>query len=102
MSDTNRRHPLIIYGHHFCPQALALKSALDKYRAEYEWRDVLRGDARFRVELAQLARGYLSVPTVVFPDGTVMVEPWPDSVLDKLNIQRPGLLEQLSSLFRKD
>lgn len=75
---------LIVYGHDHCPQARLLFKALAENRVEHEWRDVLKGEPRFKDELRQLARGYLSVPTVVFPDGSVMVEPWPDEVLKKL------------------
>ena len=92
MDDTNGHNHLIVYGHSFCPQAVILKSLLQEYRIDYEWRDVLRGDARFCTELVKLARGYLSVPTVVFPDGTVLVEPWPDSVLEKLGIPSAWVL----------
>jgi len=58
--------------------------ALAEHHIEHEWRDVRDGEPRFRDELRQLARGYLSVPTVIFPDGTVMVEPRPEDVLGKL------------------
>jgi len=44
-----------------------------------------------------LAHGYLSVPTVIFPDGSVMVELMPNEMLAKLNRgPRPGLLQRLS------
>jgi hypothetical protein len=36
--------------------------------------------------LKALARGYLSVPTLVFPDGSVMIEPSSRSVLLKLGL----------------
>jgi len=75
---------LIVYGHRHCPDAFFLRRALDEDRVAYEWRDVAEGDASFRHELRLLARGYLSVPTVVFPDGKVLVEPSPRSVLSRL------------------
>jgi mycoredoxin len=78
-----RAAPLIIYGHDYCGQCWALKSALDEKGVAYEWRDVLN-EPRHQVRLKELARGYLSVPTVVFEDGTVMVEPWPNKVLARL------------------
>ncbi|MEK7325538.1 MAG: hypothetical protein AAB217_09820 [Chloroflexota bacterium] len=34
------------------------------------------------------------VPTVVFSDGTMMVEPLSDDVLDKLGLHQPSLLER--------
>jgi mycoredoxin len=74
----------IIYGHEFCAQARYLQSYLDRNSVAYEWRDIVDGDPRYRDELRLLARGFLSVPTVVFPDGQVMVEPNPKEVLTRL------------------
>ena len=84
MDPTGGNARLIVYGHNFCGLARMLADALAEHHIEHEWRDVRDGEPRFRDELRQLARGYLSVPTVIFPDGTVMVEPWPEDVLGKL------------------
>jgi mycoredoxin len=72
---------LIVYGHQYCADALYLDYYLDKNGIEYEWRDVMDGEPSFRQELRLLAAGNLSVPTVVFPDGEVLVEPAPKDVL---------------------
>ena len=53
------------------------------------------GDPKWQEELKSIARGYLSVPTVVFGDGTVLVEPWPQEVMNKLGVQEPGFLKRL-------
>ena len=87
---------LIVYGHNVCGLARMLAEALAEYHIDHEWRDIADGEPRFKDELRQLARGHLSVPTVVFPDGTVMVEPLPDEVLSKLSLRQPGLMERLS------
>jgi mycoredoxin len=86
---------LIVYGHDLCGQSQLLKRALHDHHIEHEWRDVLTGDPRFRDELEELARGNLSVPTVIFPDGTVIVEPRPSQVLNHLQAGRPNLVERL-------
>ena len=86
---------LIVYGHHSCGLARMLAEALFEQHIDYEWRDVAEGEPRFKDELRRLARGHLSVPTVIFPDGTVMVEPWPREVLRKLSSHQPGLIEKL-------
>jgi mycoredoxin len=74
---------LIIYGHQYCADALYLDSYLNKNGIDYEWRDVVDGDPQFQQELRLLDRGNLSVPTVVFPDGEVLVEPQPGEALTK-------------------
>ncbi len=83
MAENNQR--LIVYGHDYCLLARVVARTLDKHRIEYEWRDVGPADSRHRDGLRALARGHLSVPTVVFDDGAVMVEPEPDEVLTELN-----------------
>jgi len=95
MDDPRAGERLIVYGHVYCPQASLLADTLHEYRIPHEWRDVIDGDPRYKDELRALARGHLSVPTVIFPDGSVMVEPWPGEVLKRLNRSRPGFLRQL-------
>lgn len=75
---------LVVYGHDFCSLAVWLQQTLDDEGIDYEWRDIRTGDPRFKDELRVLAHGHLSVPTVIFPDGTVIIEPLPDTVLKRL------------------
>ncbi len=89
------RKSLIVYGHDYCWQSLLLKQSLRAYHIEHEWRDVLNGDPQYQADVKKLARGYLSVPTVIFPDGTVMVEPMPNQVLNRLQLHQPNWVEQL-------
>lgn len=86
-TNANESGILIVYGHAFCGQARTLRRALESANLDFEWRDVRQGDPEFQEELRGLANGFLSVPTVVFPDGTVMVEPRTQQVIDKA---RPG------------
>ena len=72
---------LIIYGHKFSENAMDFEVYLDQNGIAYEWRDIVDGNPDFKDELSLLARGNLSVPTVGFPDGEVMVEPNPKEVL---------------------
>ncbi len=81
---------LVVYGHQNCYLSRSLKRELEDQHIDFEWRDVNEGEPRFKDELKALARGNLSVPTVIFADGTVMVEPRPAQVFDKL---RPGPAE---------
>jgi hypothetical protein len=88
---------LIVYGHNDCPQSRLLQSALTKQQIDHEWRDVLEGAPSYQGELRNLAHGNLSVPTAIFPDGTVMIEPWPHTVLRHLILDRPNFLQRLFS-----
>ncbi|MBI5878757.1 MAG: glutaredoxin [Chloroflexi bacterium] len=102
MDNTKPAAQLIVYGHDACPQSRALALALKHHQIAHEWRDVMLGDPRYRVELAKLARGYQSVPTVVFPDGTTLVEPWPGDVLRRLGIRQTGLIERVRNGLRSE
>lgn len=75
---------LIVYGHKYCAGAVYLEGYLNRNGIAFEWRDITEGNPDFKDELRLLARGYLSVPTVVFPDGEVIVEPNPKEVLARL------------------
>lgn len=92
---------LIVYGHEYCPQARILVRVLAKQQIDHEWRDVVRGQPHFKDELKNLANGHLSVPTVIFPDGTVLVEPWPNQVLNQLGLSSPGWLDRLLTKFKR-
>lgn len=96
-NETNQaeERPLIVYGHDYCAQATMLARTLNDHDIEHEWRDIKRGDPAWSEELRALARGNLSVPTVIFPDGSVLVEPWPRDVLKKLGVKKSGFLDRL-------
>lgn len=91
---------LVIYGHNYCLQAQILVAALDKHHVDYEWRDVMQGEPHFQDELKQVANGNLSVPTLIFPDGTIMVEPWSGKVLKKLGLKKESWLDRLIQQWR--
>lgn len=75
---------LIVYGHHHCAEALRMEAFLNQNSIAYEWRDIAEGDPAFKEELRLLANGYLSVPTIILPNGEVLVEPYPREVFSKL------------------
>ncbi len=97
--QNKRRQRLIVYGHEHCAQAIVLAEALQRHQIDHEWRDIIRGPKQYKQKLRRLAGGNLSVPTVVLPDGTVMVEPWPGQVLERLGIQRKGWLQRIKERF---
>lgn len=50
------------------------RGVLDQANVEYEYIDIY-DDQAARERLRQINRGYESVPTLVFPDGEILVEP---------------------------
>jgi glutaredoxin-like protein len=63
-----------VYGTRWCPDCARAKQLLNKHNILFSWIDIEQDDeARAYVE--KISNGYKSVPTIVFPDGSVLVEP---------------------------
>ncbi len=70
-----------LYGTSWCPDTLRSRRFLENHRIPYDWHDVDdEMDARAYVE--GLHRGKCRVPTIIFLDGTILVEP-SDAELEK-------------------
>jgi len=65
---------LKVYGTKWCPDCFRAKHILNKHKIEFIWIDIEKEeDACAYVQ--KVNGGYQSVPTIVFPDGSVLVEP---------------------------
>jgi len=74
---------VIIYGTSWCGDSRRARSLFDRHHIPYEWVDIDRNPAG-RMFVEQTNRGYRSVPTIVFPDGSILVEPGEDELRKKL------------------
>jgi mycoredoxin len=63
-----------VYGTTWCPDCVRAKEVLAKHSVQYDWIDISY-DVEARVYVEKVNRGNRSVPTIVFPDGSVLVEP---------------------------
>lgn len=66
--------PIVVYGTRWCGDCRVAKRVLDARGVPYDWIDV-ESDAEARQLVLRLNGGMQSVPTIVFPDGSIMVEP---------------------------
>lgn len=72
-----------LYGTRWCPDCIRAKRILRKCGTPFE--DVNIDSDPTGAELVMaLNRGYRSVPTIVFPDGSTLTEPKGRELLDKL------------------
>ncbi len=63
-----------LYGAHWCPDCRRSKRFLGEQQISYDWIDIEQDEeARHRVE--ELNNGKRIIPTIVFPDGAILVEP---------------------------
>ena len=76
-----------VYGAPWCPDCKRAKQFLNEQRVSYDWFDIDEDeDARMYVQQAN--NGKQIIPTILFDDGSILVEPTNAELADKLGIQR--------------
>ncbi len=76
---------IVVYGTTWCPDCTSSRRFLDRQQIAYRWIDIDQ-DAAAREHVEQLNGGYRSVPTIVFPDGSILVEPTDKELARKLGL----------------
>lgn len=71
------------YGTTWCPTSRRAKKMLEEKGIEFEWINIDE-DPNGREFVMQVNNGYRSVPTIVFPDGDILVEPSSNVLAKKL------------------
>ncbi len=74
---------IIIYGTTWCPDCTRSRRWLEKNNFPYIWQDIEK-DARAREYVVKVNHGNRSVPTIVFADGSILVEPSDAQLAEKL------------------
>lgn len=82
MADTSSPN-IMFYGTTWCPDCRRAKNILDQKGSIYTFIDIDR-DAEGRKFVEQTNHGNRSVPTIVFPDGSILVEPSNEVLTKKL------------------
>ena len=72
-----------MYGTAWCPDCAHAKKFLTKHNIPFEWHDIEQ-DKEACTYVQEVNRGYRSVPTMLFPDGSILVEPSDDELGKKL------------------
>lgn len=74
---------IIIYGTSWCPDCIRAKEVFHKHGFEYTWVNIGE-DADARAYVEKVNNGCRSVPTIVFQDGDILVEPSNAALENKL------------------
>ena len=74
MSGEPRDHTITVYATSGCSDCTLAKFVLESQHAHYVWVDIDKEPLAAETVL-ELSGGYRTVPTIVFPDGRVLVEP---------------------------
>ena len=76
-----------MYGAPWCPDCRRAKQFLNEQRIPYEWHDIDEDEAARRF-VQDANKGKQIIPTIVFPDGSLLVEPSNTELAEKLGLQR--------------
>ena len=76
-----------VYGTKWCPDCFRAKQVLGRHNIPFTWIDIEK-DAQALEYVRELNHGNHSVPTIVFPDGSVLVEPSNKELEEKLAAKR--------------
>ena len=79
--------PLRIFGATWCPDCRRSKQFLSEHRIPYEWIDIEK-DPQAQAYVQQVNKGKQIIPTILFADGSILVEPTNAELAQKLGIRR--------------
>jgi thioredoxin reductase (NADPH) len=83
---TGNHESIILYGTTWCPDCKRSKQFLGDQRIHYHWVDIEQ-DSEAMVYVEEINGGKRIVPTILFPDGDILVEPSNAELANKLRIQ---------------
>lgn len=76
---------IIMYGTTWCYETRRARATFEMNHIPYVWIDIDE-DMEARSYVESVNRGYRSVPTIVFPDGSILVEPSTAELSRKLGL----------------
>ena len=76
---------IIIYGTTWCPDCKRSKQFLGDQRVHYHWVDI-ELDSESMAHVEEINKGKRMIPTIVFPNGDVLVEPSNAELAEKLGL----------------
>ncbi len=79
---------IVFYGTTRCGGSSRAKKVLLQRGISYRWVDIDL-DPEGRAEVERINNGYRSVPTIVFPDGEILVEPTLAELEQKISTLKP-------------
>lgn len=82
MPDTS----IIVYGTTWCGDCRRARRFLQNHQIDFQWINIDQ-DREAEAYVREVNHGNRSVPTIVFPDGSILVEPSNLKLAKKLNIE---------------
>ncbi|MEO0597676.1 MAG: FAD-dependent oxidoreductase, partial [Chloroflexota bacterium] len=81
----NNNETIIIYGATWCPDCQRAKKFFGEHMVAYDWIDITDNDEAIAY-VEKVNKGNRSIPTIIYPDGTIQVEPSNQEMADQLGI----------------
>jgi glutaredoxin-like protein len=85
MVQPDYRPELTVYATSWCPDCRRARNFFDQHHIPYKWVDIDK-DMEGRKYVESVNHGNRSVPTILFPDGSTLVEPSNKQLEEKLKI----------------
>ena len=85
MTENQNEEQIVFYGTHWCPDSHRSINFLNRHQIAYRWVDIDQ-DLDGRAFVQKVNRGRASVPTILFPDGDLLVEPSDRELAAKLEL----------------
>ena len=76
---------IIVYGTRWCGDTRRALKILDEQKIDYQWIDIDK-DPQGEKFVKETNQGNRSVPTIVFPDESILVEPSNQALKEKLDL----------------
>jgi mycoredoxin len=77
---------IIVYGTTWCGDTRRARAFLNDHQIPYKWIDI-DADPEAAKFVERVNRGYRSVPTIIFPDGSMLTEPSLSTLGKKLGLE---------------
>jgi thioredoxin reductase (NADPH) len=88
---------IVVYGTTWCPDCKRAKRFFAEQRVPYVNIDIEQ-DAEAMALVERVNQGMRSIPTIVFPDGSILVEPSNAQLAEKLNLQTKAQREYYDTI----
>jgi glutaredoxin len=76
-----------VYATDWCGDCYRAKYFLDQKHIPYHWSDIAKSERAKKFVMEQ-NQGKIIVPTIIFQDGTMLIEPSTDELIDKLGLEK--------------
>jgi mycoredoxin len=76
---------IIVYGTKWCGDCNRALKILKARKVDFDWIDI-QNDSESAKLVEKINHGFRSVPTILFPDNTILVEPSNQALNEKLDL----------------